>query len=116
MANTNYHKIIIDENLSRKLTTVLAKYFPGSLHVSDKNLLETLDKGIWDFASMYDYSILTKDWDYKFMSVSYGCPPKVIRLNCGNKPTLFICGLLEQKVEIIEEFFKDTDACYLEIE
>ncbi len=116
LADRIYFKIIIDENLSRHLTSILIKPFPGSIHLSKKNLLQTSDKGIWDFAKQKDYCILTKDWDYKFMSISYGCPPKFIRLNCGNKTTIYISGLLDQKLQIINEFLQDNDSCYLEIE
>jgi predicted nuclease of predicted toxin-antitoxin system len=113
----NYQfKIIIDENLSRRLIATLGSAFPETTHVGLKNLLEVEDKGIWDFALQREYCILTKDHDYKFMSVAYGCPPKVIRLNCGNKTTTYIADLLKQKLEVIEEFLVDNDNCYLEIE
>lgn len=81
-----------------------------------QNLLKALDQEIWDFAQKKGYCILTKDWDYKFLSVAYGCPPKVIRLNCGNKTTSHIAELIQENNEIIREFLSDPDNCYLEIE
>ena len=109
-------KIIIDENLSRKLIATLSNAFPKTTHVGIENLLEVEDKRIWDFAFEREYCILTKDHDYKFMSIAFGCPPKVIRLNCGNNTTIYIANLLKQKLEVIEEFLADNDNCYLEIE
>ena len=92
---------MVDENLSRRLIPILETVFPESTHVSTEYLLKTLDEGIWNFALQEGYCILTKDWDYKFMSVAFGCPPKVIRLNCGNQTTAHIVSLLEQKFEPI---------------
>ena len=90
--------------------------FPESIHVSREQLLKTVDMGIWNFASQKGYTILTKDWDFKFLSGALGCPPKVIRLNCGNKTTAHIASLLQQKFEVIKEFLTSNDDCYLEIE
>lgn len=116
METTSPFKILVDENLSRRLISILEDAFPESTHVSTENLLKTLDQGIWNFALQKEYCILTKDWDYKFMSVALGCPPKVIRLNCGNKTTAHIANLLQQKFEVIKEFLTGNDDCYLEIE
>lgn len=109
-------KIIIDENLSRRLTSFLVNSFPSSVHVSEEHLLKAEDKRIWDFALHQGYCILTKDWDYKFMSMAFGCPPKIIRINCGNKTTTYIANLLNQNLETISEFLYGGDDCYLEIE
>ena len=84
--------------------------------MADQNLLNVFDREIWDFAKEKGYCILTKDWDYKFLSMTYGCPPKVIHLNCGNKTTLFITELMQNKTGVIKSFLSDPDDCYLEIE
>jgi len=110
------YKILIDENLSRRLSTSFNDSLFESLHISAKNLLHVPDISIWNFASSEGYNILTKDWDYKFLSIAFGCPPKVIRLNCGNKTTSYINNLLQEKIEIITEFLSSEDDCYLEIE
>lgn len=110
-------KFLIDENLSKRLVDILNESFQSNnSHVSIENLLNSSDKQIWEFAKVQDYCILTKDWDYSFMSAAYGCPPKVIRLNCGNKTTTFISTILKNKIIIIQEFLMDEDLCYLEIE
>lgn len=108
-------KLIIDENLSRLLLSTIGNSFPESTHVADQNLLKVFDLEIWDFAKQKGYCILTKYWDYKFMSMMYGCSPKVIHLNCGNKSTLFIADLMKNKTEVIITFLSDPENCYLEI-
>lgn len=116
MQESTGRKLLIDENLSRRLISVIEKNFPASIHVATANLLESDDRAVWEFAKENGYCVLTKDWDYRFLSVALGCPPKVIRLACGNKTTTFISGLLRQRTEVINEFLEDAETCYLEIE
>lgn len=110
------HKILIDENLSQRLLKAVLPEFPDSKHVRAENLLRAVDNHIWDFAKQNGYCILTKDWDFRFMSLTFGCPPKVIRLNCGNQTTDYMTRLMKDKIEVIIDFFEDNDLCFLEIE
>lgn len=59
---------------------------------------------------------LTKDLDFKFMSMTFGCPPKVIRLSCGNRSVTYIENLIQQELKEILQFLSDIDDCYLEIQ
>lgn len=113
-ANTP-HKLLLDENLSQKLVAVVENRFAGSGHVAIVNLLTDSDKAVWGFAKAGGFCILTKDWDCKFLSIRFGCPPKVIRLNFGNRTTTFIADLLMEKMNVVIEFLDEADACYLEI-
>tara|TARA_R110002124_G_scaffold286171_3_gene466220 strand:- start:111 stop:452 length:342 start_codon:yes stop_codon:yes gene_type:complete len=108
-------RILVDENLSRKLSLLLKDDFAEIEHISSKGLLSEADLRIWEYAKKNSFSILTKDSDFKNLSTTYGCPPKVIRMNCGNKTTLFISELLKSKKKIIKEFLADGMDCYLEI-
>lgn len=109
-------KLLVDENLSRRLVAFLGKHFPESIHAATANLLTSDDRTVWQYAKENGYCIITKDWDFKFLSAAYGCPPKVIHLNCGNRTTTFIADLLSRQVDTIREFLSDAEACYLEIE
>ncbi len=109
------NKLLLDENLSKKLLGYLLPSFPDSIHVSDKALINTVDKLIWDFARDNSYAILTKDTDFNYLSTVYGCPPKVIRLNCGNQTTTYIAMLLRSKAELIKMFLQTAEVCLLEI-
>lgn len=86
------------------------------MHVALDEFSKVDDRRIWEIARKNGYCIVTKDWDFKFMSVSFGCPPKVIRLNCGNRTTAFIANLLRQRFWAIDEFLKNGEDCYLEIQ
>lgn len=44
-------KLLLDENLSRKLGTRLAKLYPGSSHVTEVGLQAASDREIWEYVS-----------------------------------------------------------------
>ena len=43
-------KLLFDENLSRKLVSRLADLYPGSMHVSEAELVKSPDRDVWEFA------------------------------------------------------------------
>src|ERR1017187_6485345 len=104
-------KYLIDENLSKKLATKLTSIFSHVTHVSTEGLLNSFDLEIWNFAKTNNYAIITKDYDFSDMSHLLGCPPKVIKLNCGNKSTEYILLALSVKSELIKNFTKSSN-CY----
>ncbi|WP_394337151.1 DUF5615 family PIN-like protein [Cognataquiflexum aquatile] len=67
------------------------------------------------FYKKINYSILTKDSDFYFLSVLNGCPPKVIRLKFGNLSTQVIIQKLISNIELVLEFLNQDEDCYLEI-
>ena len=107
-------KYLLDENLSKKMVVKLAKVFPDVTHVSNEGLLNSSDTAIWDFAKNNHHVIITKDYDFSDMSHLLGCPPKIIKLNCGNKTTEYICNALISKWQLIKTFVESSN-CYMEI-
>lgn len=89
--------------------------FPSVTHISELALLHENDQKIWNYARDNNFCILTKDWDFNFMSTMLGCPPKVIHLKCGNKTTQQILSIILKREAVIKEFIEDTDTCYLDI-
>jgi predicted nuclease of predicted toxin-antitoxin system len=107
-------KILIDNNLSFKVSKYLDALFAGTKHVADFGLDEnTEDSLIWKFATDNHFSILTKDTDFEAMSRLLGCPPKVIQLTCGNKKTPEIISILGQNEMSLEAFLKDEENCLM---
>jgi len=107
--------LIIDKNLSYKLASQITELSSNVTHVSHEGLDSSLDVEIWNYAKEKNMTILTKDTDFKTLSSLFGCPPKVIRLNCGNKPTKFIQKLLVSRIEVVKSFLADEEDCYLEL-
>ena len=107
-------KLLIDNNISYRLCSLLNKSIPGCKHVSDFNLdKNTDDSHIWNFAKENGFSILTKDNDFEAMSRLYGCPPKVIQLICGNKKTSELFEILNKNAETIKLLDNDSENCLL---
>jgi len=107
-------KLLIDNNISYRVCSLLAKSIEGCKHVSDFDMdKSTEDSASWSFAKNNGYTILTKDNDFETMSRLFGCPPKVIQLVCGNKKTMELISILEKNSAAIESFDSDDENCLM---
>lgn len=106
-------KLLLDQNISWKLTEKLQDQFPGITHV--KTLLSTAasDHDIWSFAKDNNFAIVTKDDDFEQRSVLEGQPPKVIWIRLGNCRTREIESLLIYSEKIINAFLDDPEKALL---
>ncbi len=107
--------ILIDNNLSPKLVRRLATVFEGIQHVADFNMEASDDITVWRFAKANNFSILTKDTDFINLVTMQGFPPKVIRMNTGNLPTIIIESILLRDEQFIKSFLNSTTHGILEI-
>ncbi len=94
-------KLLLDENLSRRLVPFLQTVYPGSTQVALEGLERANDRDIWRYAKDRDFVIVTKDADYYDLSLLLGAPPFVIWLQTGNtdKASVLAC-LIESQAEI----------------
>jgi len=95
-------KLLLDENLSRKLVPFLQEDYPGSSHVVFLGLERQADRRIWDYAKANDFVIVTSDSDFHEMSLLADSPPKIIWLKSGNRSKAAILNLLLQHGKSIE--------------
>ena len=100
-------KLLIDQNISHRLTQSLARIFPGSKHVVDLGLQGADDERVWKTARDGGFAILTKDSDFLYRSMIRGHPPKAIQLRVGNRSTDQIVLFLAAKKHEIRRFLKD---------
>lgn len=98
---------LLDENLSPRLAPALSEVFPGSVHVRDVQLKGQSDQQIWTFAAENSYTIVTKDDDFRGMSLLRGAPPKVVWLVVGNTSTAKILRILLAHATAIKTFIND---------
>ena len=77
-------KLLLDENLSRRVVPFIQDSWPGSTQVALVGLEQTDDQTIWRYAQAHGYTIVTKDADFQELSLVHGAPPKVIWLRSGN--------------------------------
>ncbi len=102
-------KLLFDENLSSRLPARVADTFPDSDHVLALGLGNSTDDAIWRHAGQHGFSIVSKDSDFRALSVLRGAPPKVILLSVGNAGTREIEELLIATADIIREFDQNPD-------
>jgi predicted nuclease of predicted toxin-antitoxin system len=73
-----------DENLSPRLTDLLADVFPGSAHVHACALGSSPDETIWEYAKAKGFTIVSRDSDFQERSILRGSPPKLIWVRTTN--------------------------------
>lgn len=101
-------KLLFDENLSPKLTGLLGKQFPDSVHVRDCGLKGRSDEEIWDYARTRDFIIVSKDSDFQQRGFLFGYPPKIVWLRIGNCTRDQVVHLLSAHVREIQDFVENS--------
>src|SRR3989344_4634103 len=87
-------KLLLDQNISRKLVKTLGRAFPGTNHVFILGLSTASDFEIWEYARTHAYVVVTQDSDFSERIAIHGHPPKVVWLRVCNTSTQHIKTLL----------------------
>ena len=106
-------KLLLDENLSRRLVERVSDLFPGSAHVSQCGLERAADGEVWSYARENGLVIVTADGDFYEMAVTLGPPPKVIWLRGCDYPTAVAERLLRSQAVRIGEFLRGESEAVL---
>ena len=106
-------KLLLDENLSRRLVDRLADLFPGSTHVAFQGLLQAPDAAIWEYARAGGFALVTADADFYELATAFGPPPKVIWLRGCDYPTAVAERLIRGQAVRVAEFLQDPDQAVL---
>lgn len=108
-------KLLLDENLSRRLLPFLEHDYPGSSQVVLLGMESASDKDVWQKAKDDDYVILTRDADFQELSLVWGQPPKVIRLKTLNQSRAATLKILLENRSVIAESLMIHDMASVEI-
>lgn len=95
-------KLLLDENVSRRIVPLLVTDYPDTTQVALLGLERASDSEIWQYAKANDFTIVTKDADFYDMSLVLGSPPKVIWLKGGNVKKAEVARVLLDNRESIE--------------
>ena len=88
-------KILLDANISYKLTNILTPIFGECTHVDFIGLdVPAEDIDIWNYARYHGFIIITKDTDFVDLMDLKGFPPKVVLLKTGNNSSKALAELL----------------------
>jgi predicted nuclease of predicted toxin-antitoxin system len=105
-------KLLLDENISRRVVPFIQESYPESSQVALVGLENTDDKVIRQYAIANDFVIVTKDADFYDMTVLYGQPPKIVWLKMGNQSkAATIKTLLDQQQAIEQALIINNHAC-----
>jgi predicted nuclease of predicted toxin-antitoxin system len=105
-------KLLLDENLSRRIVPFLQTVFPGSTQVALLNLEGATDTEIWQYAKTNDFVIVSRDSDFQERSLVSGHPPQVVWLKIPNRSkTVVLNILLDHHIEIEQALIGQNHAC-----
>lgn len=109
-------KLLLDANLSYRLTKRLADVFPDSLHVTRTGLaIPAKDTAIWQWAKASNYVIATNDDDFYHLANAYGFPPNVVLLRMGNQSSKNVALTLARHYDDIVALYNSTEYGLLEL-
>ncbi|HIO92759.1 MAG TPA: hypothetical protein EYG68_07940 [Leucothrix mucor] len=108
-------KLLLDENLSRRILPLIEATYPNSTQVVYAGLESENDKALWEYARNNNFVVVTKDSDFHEMSIIYGHPPKIIWLKYGNQTKQYIANILIENMEEISNFNTDPELSCLEV-
>ena len=77
-------KLLLDENLSRRLVPALQARFPGSTQVALVGLERATDARLCEYAAQHGFVICSKDDDFHRLVAARGSRPRLIHLALGN--------------------------------
>jgi predicted nuclease of predicted toxin-antitoxin system len=105
-------KLLLDENLSRRIVPFLQAAFPGSTQVALLGLESASDIEIWQYAKTNGFVIVSRDSDFQERSLVAGHPPQVVWLKIPNRSkTIVLNILLEHRAEIEQALLQENRAC-----
>ncbi len=109
-------KLLLDANLSHRLTAKLLSHFEECYYVDYIGLaLPAQDIEIWNFAKQNNLTIVTNDSDFYYLLNQKGFPPKIILLKTGNQSNSYIESLLKKHYNDVFDISGSTAYGFLEI-
>jgi predicted nuclease of predicted toxin-antitoxin system len=108
-------KLLLDENLSRRLDPFLQNAYPGTSQVVLLGMESASNRQISHTAKDNNFVILTRDADFEELSVVLGQPPKIIWLKVKNQSRAAILKILLDHLITIEDALLAKDLACVEL-
>jgi predicted nuclease of predicted toxin-antitoxin system len=100
-------KLLLDENLSRRLVPALQARFPGTSQVALLGLERASDAQLCDYAALHGFVICSKDDDFQRLVAARGYKPKLVQLALGNVGNDAVLAALMASADRLDVFFTD---------
>lgn len=104
-------KLLLDENLSRRLVPFLQEAYPESSQVALLGMQQASDLDVWRYAGEQGYVLVTQDADFYDLSLTRGAPPFVLWLRSGNADKSLVLQLLLARRQEVEAAFATGITC-----
>lgn len=108
-------KLLLDENLSRRMIPFLQADYPGSTQIALLGMERATDREVWEYAKANGFVLVTKDSDFHELSVLLGAPPKIIWMKGGNQSKAVMLNELHLNRTAIEKALIEDDKICVEI-
>ena len=108
-------KLLLDENLSRRIIPIIEMDYPESSQVVLVGLEKATDQEVWQYAKENGFVIVTRDSDFYDLSLIRGAPPQVIWLQTGNSSKQQVADLLIRNKSIIDDLLQKQDLKCVEL-
>jgi predicted nuclease of predicted toxin-antitoxin system len=100
-------KLLLDENLSRRLVPALQAQFPGSSQVALLGLERSTDAQLCDYAALHGFVLCSKDDDFHRLVAARNYRPRLIHLAMGNAGNDAVLATLLAAAERLRRAFDD---------
>lgn len=100
-------KLLLDENLSRRLVPALQARFAGSSQVSLLGLERATDAELCAYAAQHGFVICSKDDDFQRLVAARGYRPHLIHLAMGNASNDAVLAALLAAADRLQAAFDD---------
>lgn len=100
-------KLLLDENLSRRLVPALQARFPGSTQVALLGLERATDAQLCEHAAQHGFVICSKDDDFQRLVTARGYRPRLIHLALGNVDNDAVLVTLLRAADRLHQVFDD---------
>jgi predicted nuclease of predicted toxin-antitoxin system len=104
-------KLLLDENLSRRIVPALSERFPGSSQAGLLGLERSADEQLCDFAAENDFVLVSKNDDFPALVVARGYRPKLIQIALGNASNDEVLSALLGAADRLENALSQSEVC-----
>jgi len=101
-------KLLLDENLSRRLLPALQARFPGSSQVTLLGLQSASDAALCEYAAEHGYVLCSKDDEFHRLVAARGYRPRLVHVALGNAGNDRVLDALLAAADAIEAAFTDA--------
>lgn len=109
-------KLLIDQNISKRIIDSITDIFPGSIHVKNAKLSNFSDLEVWNFAQKNDLILVSTDPEVFDRCVLSSNSPKTIYVVSETITTNKMEWALRINQSSIEKFYNEDPASCLRIQ